>query len=137
MVKKLNKQAKQTFFDLVIVVLYQKCTLGMMYLPKLHKFQLENSNFKKFSKNYLEIAKIFTFPFKLLVIIGHTSQWILILKYAVVWEKIQLELWIDQICKTCASALNGFRAFSKIAVHHLKWLLLIIIPILIRSDYCP
>ena len=72
--KKQNKQAKQTFFELVNVVLYQKGSLGIMLLPMFHKFQLENSNFKKFSKKYLEIAKILPFSLKLLVIIGHTSQ---------------------------------------------------------------
>ena len=89
-------------------------------IPMFCKFQLENGNFKKFSKNYLEMAKILPITLKLLVIVGHTSQWVLVAKYSLVWEKRPLEIQIDQICETRASALCGFKAISKKVAHDFK-----------------
>ena len=46
----------------------------------IYKFHLENGNIKKLSWKYLETAKTSPFSLQLLVMIGYTSQWVLVTK---------------------------------------------------------
>ena len=85
--------------------------------PFLCKFHLENNNIIGLSKNYLEKAKTSSFSLKLLVVTGNR---VFVPKNSVICKKRPLKIWIDQICKICASALNILMAIAKKVGHHLK-----------------
>ena len=93
--------------------------------------------YKKLSKKHIKVVKISPFSLELSVVIGNTSQCILVSKNSVVGKIGQLKLLFGQICKICASAQNGLNDFAKSIGHQLKKLLLIIIYMNVRDYNCP
>ena len=64
---------------------------------------------KKLSIKHNEVAKISPFYLELLLMIGYTSQQVLI-KKIVVWIIGLLKISVSQNCNICASAHNGLKA---------------------------
>ena len=81
------------------------------------EFHLENGNLKKLSKKFLEKAKTSSFSLKLFVVTGNR---VFVPKNSVICKERQLKIWIDQICKICASSLNELMTIAKKVGHHLK-----------------
>ena len=69
--------------------------------------------YKKLSKKHIKVVKISPLSLELFVVIGHTSQWILVSKNSVVGKIGQLKLLFGQICKICATAHDGLNDFAK------------------------
>ena len=81
--------------------------------PYVCKFHLENGNLKSFSKSTVNLLKLYNFLLNCFLIIGQTSQWILVSKKPCGLKNKAAETWLVRFVKSLLLHIMDWKILLK------------------------